>query len=90
MKLRTKASLFLSILLLAIFLGHTLSGRTEPEALKIAGRIQQKAREVTRPPHKPPLGLSIGVASQNSDYEGILKKADDRMYAQKRLVPLRS
>ena len=63
---------------------------TEPEALKIAERIQQKAREVTIPPHKPALGLSIGVASQNSDYEGILKKADDRMYAQKRLNPLRS
>ena len=63
---------------------------TEPEALKIAERIQQKAREVTIPPHKPPLGLSIGVASQNSDYEGILKKADDRMYAQKRLGPLPS
>jgi diguanylate cyclase (GGDEF)-like protein len=63
---------------------------TEPEALKIAERIQQKAREVTIPPHKPQLGLSIGVASQNSDYEGILKIADDRMYAQKRLDPLRS
>jgi len=63
---------------------------TEAEALKIAERIQQKAREVTIPPHKPSLGLSIGVASQNSDYEGILKKADDRMYAQKRLNPLHS
>jgi len=63
---------------------------TEPEALKIAERIQQKAREVTIPHHKPVLGLSVGVASQNSDYEGILKKADDRMYAQKRLDPLRS
>jgi diguanylate cyclase (GGDEF)-like protein len=63
---------------------------SEPEALRIAERIQQKAREVTIPPHKPLLGLSIGVASQNSDYEGILKKADDRMYAQKRLNPLHS
>jgi diguanylate cyclase (GGDEF)-like protein len=63
---------------------------TEPEAQKIAERIQQKAGEVTIPPHKPLLGLSIGVASQNSDYEGILKKADDRMYAQKRLNPLHS
>jgi diguanylate cyclase (GGDEF)-like protein len=63
---------------------------TEPEALKIAERIQQKAREVTIPPHKLLLGLSVGVASQNSDYEGILKKADDRMYAQKRLNPHRS
>jgi diguanylate cyclase (GGDEF)-like protein len=63
---------------------------SEPEALRIAERIQQKAREVTIPPHKPLLGLSIGVASQNSDYGGILKKADDRMYAQKRLNPLHS
>jgi diguanylate cyclase (GGDEF)-like protein len=63
---------------------------TEPEALKIAERIQQKTREVTIPPHNPQIGLSIGVASQNGDYEGILKKADDRMYAQKRLDPLHS
>jgi diguanylate cyclase (GGDEF)-like protein len=63
---------------------------TEPEALKIAERIRQKAEEVAIPPHQPLLSLSIGVASQNSDYEGILKKADDRMYAQKRLNPLRS
>ncbi len=61
---------------------------TESEALKIAERIEQKAREVAIPPHKPLLGLSIGVASRNSDYEGILKIADDRMYAQKRMHSL--
>jgi diguanylate cyclase (GGDEF)-like protein len=62
---------------------------TEPEALKIAERIQQKAGEVTIPGLQLALGLSIGTASQNNDYEAILKKADDRMYAQKRLGPHR-
>jgi diguanylate cyclase (GGDEF)-like protein len=62
---------------------------TEPEALKIAERIQHRAGEMMIPGSRQPLGLSVGVASQNSEYEGILKKADERMYAQKRLKPHR-
>ena len=62
---------------------------TEPEALKIAGRVRQKAGEVAIPGLQLTLGLSIGTASQNSHYEAILKTADDRMYAQKRLSPHR-
>ena len=63
---------------------------TELEALKIAERIQQRAGEARIPGLQLSLGLSIGVASQNRDYERILKVADDRMYAQKRLKPIRS
>jgi diguanylate cyclase (GGDEF)-like protein len=55
----------------------------EAEAEKIAGRIRERAGELTLAGLKHPVRLSIGVASRGQDYDQILRLADERMYAQK-------